>query len=245
MSHTAVRRAALTSFAVNLFCLLAVILMASVIYPRPGVPASVVPEEAEDAGQVQPLALPMKIECTSLTVQTMAVYDGPFYEDGSGREVGDVAAVMVYNDSNSLIPYANIMVATENARLTFHAYMLPPRSVTLVPEAAAQPYSPDPITQIYGWHTVKQEQSRTEILIAEQNDTTLRIENHSGRVLRNLTVSFKKYIDGVYIGGRPFAFTVSELSEGKSVVLSAPCYVSGYSRILYYEEKEIPSIPAS
>lgn len=240
MSHTAVRRVALTSFAVNIFCLMTVILAASVIHPPYRLPVSStsgtpvnIPEETD------PFDLPMKIDCTSLTVRTMAIYDGPFYEDGSGQEVADVAALIVSNDSDALIPYANIVVDTENDRLVFHAHMLPPKSVTLVPESSAKPYAPENIVNLYAWHTVKQEQTNGQIRITEQDDVTLRIENHSGKDLQDLTVYFKKYIDGVYIGGKPFEFVIPSLEENDSIAVSPAYYVRGYSQVLFYEEETI------
>ena len=236
MSHTAVRRAAMLSLAVNVFCLMAVLLVATVIRPQAPEEVSTVPEGIEE----KPICLPMKMECTSLVVETMAIYDGPFYEDGSGKEVMNVAAVIVYNDSDHLIPYANITVDTENGCLTFQAYMLPPQSYTLVPEAAAQPYLPGEIKNIYAWHTVRQENGKEDILITHADDVTLQIQNCSGRQLNNLKVCFKKFTDGVYIGGKPFEFTVPVLAQNESVRLSPRYYVQGYSRIVFYEETIIP-----
>lgn len=239
MSHTAVRRVALTSFAVNVFCLMAVILAASMIRP-PRLPVSPAPDTPVNIPEERTsFALPMKIECTSLTVQTMAIYDGPFYEDGSGQEVRDVAAVLVSNDSDALIPYANIVVDTENDRFVFHAHMLPPQSVTLVPESSAKPYTPEKIVNLYAWHTVKQDQTAPQVGITEKDDVTLQIENSSGKTLQDLTLYFKKYIDGVYIGGKPFEFTVPTLEKNACIAVSPTYYVRGYSQVLFYEEETI------
>ena len=239
MGHTAVRRAALTSFAVNLFCLLALILAVTVKYPPESAPASPEPENIGDVRQndeVQFLQLPMEIPCTSLSVHSVATFDGAFYEDGSGRYVTDVAAVIVYNNSDCVIPYANILVATQHQQLVFHAYMLLPGSYTLVPEASAQRYQSGDILDIYAWHTVVQEESSALLSITELDDVTLHIENCSNKDLLNVAVYFKKFVDGVYIGGKAFEFTVSALPVGGSMDVSPPYYVSGYSRILYYKE---------
>ena len=42
---------------------------------------------------VASVELPHTISCTSVEVVRLASYDGPFYEDGSGREVRNVAAL--------------------------------------------------------------------------------------------------------------------------------------------------------
>ncbi len=241
MGHTAVRRAALTSFAVNLFCLMVLILAVSVLRPPETAPVSS-EHLLADVGKTeenQPLQLPMQIPCTSLTVESMAIFDGGFYEDGSGSYVADVAALIVYNNSDSVIPYAEILVDTEQGQLTFRAHMLLPRSYTLVPEFSAQQYESCNITNIYAWHTVAKEEDRAPIYITEQDDVTLRIENGSEKDLMNLTVYFKKFVDGVYIGGKPFEFTVSSLPAGESVVVSPQYYVSGYSRIIYHKENTL------
>ncbi len=240
MYHTAVRRAALTSFAVNVFCLLSLLLVASVLRPY-RIPASAnqnPPADHVENIEAQPVQLPMKIDCTSLEVRTMAIYDGPFYEDGSGTEVADVAALIVYNDSDRLIPYANILLDTENGTLVFLGYMLPPRSATLIPEASARQYAPGDIYNIYGWHTEEQEGIRSAISITEQDDITLQIENCSGKDLNDLTVYFKKYLNSTYIGGKPYEFKVPLLPADESITVSPRYYVSGYSRVVYHKEEQ-------
>lgn len=232
MNHTAVRRAALLSCSVNVFCLLALMLVYVAVQPPYATPVSGNTITAES----QAIQLPSDVACTFLRVQTIAIYDGPFYEDGSGREVVNVAAVILYNNSDELIPYANVLVDTDNGCLTFHGYMLLPRSLTLVPESSAQPYVPGQIRHIYAWHTVNYEDSSAEILITEEDDVTLRIENCAARDLENLKIYFKKYVDGVYIGGRPYELIIDRLPEEESVFVSPKYYVSGYSRVIYHNE---------
>lgn len=245
MRHTAVRRAALTSFAFNLFCLLWLVLAVCVVHEPKSAPVSSEHSTFAEAVKTEenlPLQLPMEIPCTSLRVESMAIFDGSFYEDGTGRYVADTAALIVYNHSSSVIPYAEILIDTEQGRLAFYAHMLLPQSYTLVPEFSAQQYQSGDIMGIYAWHTVAKEENRVPIYITEQDDVTLRIENGSGRDLFDVTVYFKRFTDGVYIGGKPFEFTVSSLPAGESVVVSPRYYLSGYSRIIYHKEKHPPDL---
>ncbi len=240
MSHASIRRAALVLWAASVFLLLMIVLFAAVMRPCGHTEA----EEDQNVIATQPLVekeqaehvqLPMNISCTSLVVRAIASFDGAFYEDGSGTEVINVASLVLYNQSDSLIPYACVIVDTETTRYSFRAYMIPPRSSVLVPETSAQQYSPSGILNIFGWHTAKQSETSPEVKITEQGETSLRIQNISGQEICDLTIYFRKYVDGIYIGGKPYEIIIPCLPVEKTIVVCPKYYVSGYTRIVYYQ----------
>ncbi len=240
MNHIKLRRFALSAAAIS-FGLLAVIVMLWITAEHYSASA----EQDLQSDQTRQLAkditamedLPIEISCTPLVVRQLAGYDGKFFEDGSGREVMDVAAVMLYNSSDRLIPYAYLTVYTENCQYTFDAYMLPPKSSVLVPDRSAQKLTETDITDTFGWTTVKNEAQRPALEIREQGMGSLRIQNLSGKKLRDLTVYYRTYIsDGdFYLGGKVFQTQVEEIPPGETAVIFPVNYASGYSKVIFYE----------
>lgn len=240
MNHIILRRIALSAAAVS-FGLLAVMAMLWITADH----YSASTEQNLRSEQTQQLEkgitvlgdLPIEISCTPLVVKQLAAYDGKFFEDGSGREVMDVAAVLLYNSSDRLIPYAYLTVRTENCQYTFDAYMLPPKSSVLVPDRSAQRLTETNITDTFGWTTVKNDSQRPVLEIREQGMGSLRIQNLSGKKLRDLTVYYRTYIsDGeFYLGGKVFQTQVAEIPPGETAVICPANYASGYSKVIYYE----------
>lgn len=242
MRHAAIRRAALVCWAASVFLLLILVLIASIILPAD----YVLHYHQEEVMATQPMQgiteteyvqLPAEISCTDLSIKAIASFDGPFYEDGSGEEVINVASLLLYNRSDRVIPYACVIVDTEETRYSFRAYMIPPKATVLVPEASAQTYCKSEIVKIFGWQTVDKPEKPVQVQITELADTFMRIENLSGEEVQDLTVYFRTYIQqgDVYLGGKPYRAEIPSIPAGQTVIISPKYYVCGYSRIIYYE----------
>lgn len=235
MNHIKLRRIALSAAAVSFGILAA---LATLWITTVGCKASATQPEVNilqtDTGSISD---EIEISCTPLIVKQLAAYDGKFFEDGSGREVVDVAAVMLYNSSDRLIPYACLTVYTENCKYNFDAFMLPPKSSVLVPEKSAQKLTETAITDTFGWTTVKNTVQRPALEIREQGMGCLQIKNLSGKKLRNLTVFYKNYItDGdFYVGGRAFSVCVDQILPGDTAMVFPDHYAAGYSRVIDYQ----------
>ena len=229
MNHIKMRRIALVTASFSFSVLTTVVMLLSTVLKTGG--------EAGETVQLPKLQLPAPISCTPLVVEQIASYDGKFIEDGSEREVVDVAAIMLRNSSHQVIPYACVTVYTESCRYTFDAFLLPPEASVLVPEASGQKLSGEEITRIFGWMTVKNAGNKPELAIRESGADCLQIENHSGFRLQDFKVYYRTYIaDGdFFIGGRVYEAVVPELPPGEMIVISPPNYVSGYSQVVYYE----------
>lgn len=183
------------------------------------------------------VCLPHTISCTSVEVVRLASYDGPFYEDGSGREVMNAAALEIYNKSNELIPYAYIIVYTANEQYTFRATMIPPQASVLIPESQAQTLGQTEMVHIFGWTTVKQPTQPYAIEIAQRGKNRLQITNLSEKTISELTVFHRTYVPegDIYCGGIAFETEIPQITPGESVTVHPIYYVSGYSHIVHYE----------
>lgn len=181
------------------------------------------------------ISLPYTISCTSICVNRVASYDGPFYEDGTGREVVDIAALEICNQGDVVIPYACIVVTAGKTQYTFQATMIPVDTPVLVQESYAQPYFTDPITHIFGWNTVSKCYMNQQVTITETAMSELTLFNHSTEPVAGLKLYYRTYYPegNIYCGGKAFSVAVPEMLPGETRKLYPDYYVSGYSRIVY------------
>ncbi len=184
----------------------------------------------------QGIVMPYNISCTSITVNRLASYDGAFYEDGTGREVMDVATLEIRNNGDKVIPYAHIIVTSGNTQYTFEATMIPPDSLVLVPESNGKPYITEPVETIFGWNTVIPCVKKPNISIQEDGMSSLCVTNQSQDTVQGLTLYYRTYYSegNVYSGGKAFSLRVPDMKPGETVKLYPEHYVSGYSRIVEY-----------
>lgn len=183
------------------------------------------------------IVLPEGISCTPLVVQEIASYDGKFIEDGSGREVLNVAAILLYNSSDKIVPYANVTVYTQNCKYTFEAFMLPPESTVLVPDSEGKTLTEKEITRIFGWVTVKPNEYRPHVTVTERENGCLEVQNLSGNRIHDLKLYHRTYISetGVYMGGKAFFTEITEVPPGETVQLYPANYAPGYSKVICFE----------
>ena len=180
---------------------------------------------------------PIVISCTPLEVRQIVSYDGKFVEDGTDREVRDVAAIMLYNSRDEIVPYAYVAVYTENCRYSFHAYMIPACSCVLVPEETAQKLKETEILRVFGWTTVSKGNNQIRLGIEEIGMSTLCVTNRSGSKIKDLTIYYRTHISegDFYMGGKAFQTKIDYIAPGESVLIDPPNYASGYSKVVFYE----------
>lgn len=237
MTHIAVRRWALGVASVSFSLLTALVLVVSAAYSD-GLMAEKQTAGTEVYLEQSGVSFPYAISCTALVVEHVSSYDGPFYEDGSGREVFNTAAILVRNTGSSMIPYAHIILRTQNTSYIFDGYLLAPGASVLIPEKYALPYiPPKEVISCFGWATVMQQAQTYSITIEEIGMGELCVTNLSGSQLTNLTLYHKTYLpkEDLYIGGAAFVSRIDRIDAGESIVLSPNHYAAGYSKIIYYE----------
>lgn len=237
MNPVVLRRSALTAAAVSMGMLMLVLLVGSVL-PGQAVPVAEAEKAERTAQVIRSTAFPADISCTEMRVTHLAEYNGTFYEDGSPREVFQVAAIVVENRGEECIPYAQITVRTELDTYVFEGFLLPPNSYTLIPERTAKPYPKEQVISVFGWNTRAYNEPCPFVTVTEPERGTLLVKNMSGETAAGLTLYHKMYLPGddIYIGGIAFATAVPSLAPGKTVTVSPAYYASGYSRILYVRQ---------
>ena len=236
MTHIAVRRLALSAAAVSFSFLTALVLYVSAAYTED---AGVFGEVAQlTFSQEAAVQFPYQISCTDLVVEQTASYDGPFYEDGTGREVLGVASILLRNTSSEMIPYAHVVLRTDTASYIFDCFWLPAGAAVLIPEKYALSWeSQAQVISCFGWSTVTAEKNPCEISVEDVDMGKLCVRNLSGGEIRNLTLYHKTYLreNDMYIGGAVFETRIDSIGAGENVIISPRYYASGYSKIVYYE----------
>lgn len=239
MNHIQLRRIAL-SLASLTFCILLILclILSSVFSIGADGGAADAPLQVRGFEAVENcISLPYSISCTPLKVCSLSAYDGCFMEDGSGREVMDVAAILLYNDSDEMVPFASVTVYTENCQYTFEGFMLPAKSSVLIPDVNGEKLYNTQIRRIFGWITVKQNKRMPQIDVTETENNALLLQNTSGSRVHNLVLYHRTYIaDGAfYVGGNVFESLVEEIPPGECVKYYPENYAAGYSRVVAIE----------
>lgn len=236
MNHIKLRRIAISAASVSFGSLMAVVLLWSSAFQSsagadPGDSSQqIIVSQEEDA-------LPIPISCTPLVVEKLSAYDGSFLEDGSGQEVMDVAAILLHNNSTSVIPYAYVTVYTQSCRYKFDAFMIPPESSVLVPDADGKKLQDTSVVRVFGWITVNNQSKAIHLEMWEKGNDGLWVQNVSGQKLRGVTLYHRTYIaeGGFYLGGKAFATLLPELPPGGKVLVFPKNYARGSSRVVYCE----------
>ena len=187
------------------------------------------------------ISLPCAIAGTPLIAEQIVSYDGPFMEDGSEREVMNVAALRLHNAGCDGIEDAQIIIERGNKQLVFEVDTLPPGATVLVLEKNAAVYTSDACTACYGNAALWQNKWNTEGLeIKEADMGTLEITNIAEDVLENICIYYKSCLTeaDLYIGGKTYCLRVSGIKPGRTLLLFPAHYANGYSRIVRISREE-------
>lgn len=176
--------------------------------------------------------LPCQVQQTDLTVLELRSYDGPFVEDGSGRQVRDVAAVVLHNRGQSLLRAGAVKLYQSGQLLVFSFTMVPPGGRVLVLEQRAKPFLRTTVNACWGWCVTGEREARLQV--EEAGRTALAVQNTCGELLRDTCVYFKDYDPGaqLYIGGITHSVPVRQLRPGQRIVLPVFRYLSGSSMVI-------------
>lgn len=168
-------------------------------------------------------------------------YTGPFPEDGSGRQVTDVAAMLVLNSSDEFLDYAKVECTVGNELGTFVITGLPPGGSAWVLEqdglilAEGDPFmAQDCEDYIFRSDVIMS----TDYLDVQTVDDVLTVTNRSDKALKNVAVYYKTvHTDGRYFGGITYLLEIGDLSPGQTVTKQAG-HFSDSSRIVRYSFQE-------
>lgn len=162
-------------------------------------------------------------------------YSGPFPEDGSGRQVENVAAMLVHNSSDKFLDYAMIEAWVGSHQGTFRVTGLPPGGTAWVLEQDGLTLTPQErfiATACEDYFFRDDAVYTSDKLSVETDGNSLTVTNKSDGGLRNVCIYYKTvHEDGNYFGGISYLLEFGDLSPGQTVTRQASRYGPG-SRIV-------------
>ncbi|MGM9535926.1 MAG: hypothetical protein ACI3VR_11760 [Intestinibacter sp.] len=171
----------------------------------------------------------------SLTIQRVQGYSGIFIEDGSDKEVKNVAAIQVKNTSNKAVEYAEIELYNGSKKLVFAVSTLPANSSAVVMEKNKTTFSSSKGVT-YGKTTVayadKLEKS-SAVSCTKVENNGIKVTNKSGKDIPCVRIFYKyKSDDGYYVGGITYTAKVEDLKAGKSQTVYPSHFASDGGEIM-------------
>lgn len=190
------------------------------------------PDQQEGA---QPISFPYTIPGSSLVVQTIAGYDGPYLEDGADEDVSNIAAMIIRNSGSVDIEYAEVEVETKSGTLTFVLTDLPAGATLAAQESNRSAYSKQ---DCYGVRAEvaenNLEQSSKLVKVEEEESGSLLVTNLSGSDIPCVRVFYKYYLDedSAYLGGITYTAKLTNLEAGDARSIQPTHYLQGYSKVV-------------
>ena len=180
--------------------------------------------------------MPEIIQGTTLLAERLTIYEGPFLEDGSDREVADVAALMVRNVGNSEIERCSIELYFDEVCYTFYGERIPPNATVLLLECEGMLYRTDSITSCNGWQVIaSNKQDLSDFLkIEERAMGTIVVTNTTNIILNDICIYYKTWLSppDIYVGGIAYSVEITKLMPGQSEYLYPYHFAYGYSKVV-------------
>ena len=184
---------------------------------------------------------PLVVEGTPMAALQLMRYVGPFWEDGTGGTVAEVAALLVENTGGEFVAQGAVVLQWERMTLVFEVYLLPPGGKALVLEKDRQSMPEAAPTQCYGWSRGEYPDHMQQITVEEAGGVTMAVENRSGELIRLVQISYKTQNreSGIFLGGIAYTVELGNLRPGERRLVTPFRYVCGNSQVVriqvYYE----------
>lgn len=200
------------------------------------------PEATEPSHTAMTVSLPLAVPGTSLIAEQISSYDGPFLEDGSDREVVNVAALHVYNAGEYPILKALITLRCDDELYVFYGEHIPPGARTVLLEQQAGNYRQSEYIALNGWQVVDTSQQATDIMISDRSVGTVVVTNLSNQTRENVRLYYKVWLSppDVYMGGIVYWAEIPILLPGQTLYLYPAHYAAGYTKVVSVTEENTP-----
>lgn len=168
-------------------------------------------------------------------------YTGPFPEDGTGRSVENVAAMLVRNTSDQFLDFATVECRVGSEIGTFKVTGLPPGGTAWVLEQTGMTLTENEEFAAFEcdeYYFREQAVITTDKLTVQASGNTLTVTNQSDKTLENACVYYKTvYEDGFYFGGITYMLEFGDLAPGQQATKQSS-HFGDSSRIVRYSFQE-------
>lgn len=176
-----------------------------------------------------------KVDDAAITIQRINGYSGIFIEDGSDKEVKNVAAIEVKNTSNKPLEFAQIQLYNGSKKLVFDVSTLPANSSAVVMEKNKASFnSSKGVT--YGGTTagyVNSLEKASSIKCKKVKNNGIEVTNTSSKNIPCVRVFYKyKSSEGYYVGGITYTAKVEYLKAGASQTIYPSHFASDGGEIM-------------
>ena len=184
--------------------------------------------------QTRPLALPCQVADTQLTAQQLVIYEGSFREDGSNREVGEIASLLITNHGGTMVTEGAVILDWGKDRMVFEIFGLPAGGTALVQEKDEKRFWGQEFTTVYGWNRTEYPENMGAVAVEEAGGSCMLVINRSNSTIPFTHIRFKSWDQesGIYIGGICHSVEVENLRPGETRIISPGHFVCGYSRVI-------------
>ncbi len=201
-----------------------------VVPNTPSMPVDI-PQKWEE---VKTISLPAPVPGTTLLIQEICSYDGPFLEDGSDTEVVNIAAVHVYNAGSKWLSKASVTLQYGETVYTFSGRFIPPGGTVVLLELSARPYRQERFSSCCGWQEIAKQEPVHGITVTDRAMGTLIVSNTTENTFYDLYVHYKTWLSppDVYVGGITYTVQIPFLQPGQTATVYPHHYASGYSKVV-------------
>jgi len=174
-----------------------------------------------------------------LLIRSVSPYAGPFWEDGSGREVRNVWQLTVTNTSEENIQLLRIHAEAEGQEAEFEITTLLAGSTVKVLEKSASEFPEDEEEGRYEVEDLAYLKDEISIypeqFTLSAKDGWIRLENKGEQdITQDIYVYYKAYADDVFTGGITYRVKFEGgIPSGESREETAGHYLLDGSKILY------------
>ena len=167
-----------------------------------------------------------KVDDAAITIQRINGYSGIFIEDGSDKEVKNVAAIEVKNTSNKPLEFAQIQLYNGSKKLVFDVSTLPANSSAVVMEKNKASFNSSK-----GY--VNSLEKASSIKCKKVKNNGIEVTNTSSKNIPCVRVFYKyKSSEGYYVGGITYTAKVEDLKAGASQTIYPSHFASDGGEIM-------------
>ena len=194
------------------------------------------PEKDPETGEEIGVSFPCQIPGYDMTIEKIAPYNGMFVEDGSNANSQNVAMLLVKNNGDFPVEYAQIRVVWGQEELLFDISALPAGEQLVVQEKTGKTISESKATSASALvvQRANMEMSENKVQVTDNGDNTLTVKNLTNETIPTVRIFYKYYMEdeNLFVGGIAFTVRISRLGAGASVTIQPAHYTSQTSRVV-------------